>query len=129
MTYSELRYELEAELDRVQPLLAIQRADTPAGKMQENKEFFELERRCFPEIDDACRFYAEKGAWPSLDPQMAILICVRVGHAVQFLEFLLECSPKTVALLPIEGLQKTTALNFLLVDYWMFAGCARWRTS
>lgn len=123
MTWSEIAEELSAEVERLQPLLKAQKENICQGA-----DLIELEKRCFCEIDDACQKFAESGKWPALDQSKAVLAYSRLVHAALFVDFLSE-APDSISMLPIEDMRKATVLNFLLLDYWRFAGCARWRTS
>jgi hypothetical protein len=127
MMLRDLYGELAAQLDALNPQLEALRPKTPAERIKEIDELFELESECCAEIDNAFGQYIATGIWPALEHKKTILICVRLGHAAQFLEFLLK-SPD-VFHPQIEDSQKAKFLRFLFVEYGHFAGYSRWRTT
>jgi len=82
-------------------------------------------------LDTVCKQYAEDGTWPiNMTQIQKVLIYIRMSHAAQFAEFLaINRGGQIFSTQQNLDSQETAVLNFLLVDYWSFAGCSRWLTT
>jgi hypothetical protein len=128
MTWRDLHDQLVKQLDALNPQIEAERPKTPLERIEEVADLLESEKMYWPEIDNAIRDYIASGTWPALEHKKTILIYARLAHAVQFCQFLLG-SPHILTLNPIEDSHKASVLHFLFVEYWHFAGKARWRSS
>jgi hypothetical protein len=81
-------------------------------------------------VDRACFQLARTGTMVPVSDDIATLVQIRIGAAYEFVQFLLgDKRPITSAPLPsVTTMDLEVLLTFLLVDYWHFAGHARWRT-
>jgi hypothetical protein len=103
----------------------------PEEREANQKELFLIEARERPVVDEAARQYARTGQSPILTPHQSLLLYIRIGHAAQFARLLAEAmaGSSRMFLEYYTDSQKASVFEFLLVDYWHFAGCSRWRTT
>jgi hypothetical protein len=105
----------------------------PVKALREKKgvhlnQLYEAEPQERHTIDEACLKYASIGKWPALNQTQAVLAYVRLGNAAEFAQFLARNGAGIFVNQP-EDLPKATILEFLLIDYWHFAGNSRWRSA
>jgi hypothetical protein len=124
MTWLTLYEELAREMDSQQRLVKALRENN----LVPQSVLLESEPGERSTIDEACLRYAEKQNWPALNQVQAVLAYVRVGHAAQFAEFLAGRGAGVFANHVLDS-PKPTVLEFLLIDYWHFAGNSRWHTT
>jgi hypothetical protein len=124
MTWLTIYEELASELDSQARITKVLREQNivPQSVLFDAEP---VERRT---IDEACLKYAANQKWPKLNQVQAVLAYVRLGHAALFAEFLSRSGAGIFVNLPAD-LPKASVLEFLLVDYWHFAGNSRWLTT
>ena len=72
-------------------------------------------------IDGACRQWANGRGWPAMRPDATEFVWDRISEARHFCGWLLPKGGK------FDGVTTENVLVFLLVEYWVLAGCLRWR--
>lgn len=72
-------------------------------------------------IDEACRLWAEQKPWPRMEPATAEFVWDRIVESRMFAQWLSANGAR------FDGQTEQGVLTWLLVDYWAFAGCFRWR--
>jgi hypothetical protein len=126
MDWNQIYNQLAKEMDALSGI---------AATLQESgvvpiESLFEMEPREREAIDDASRQYAATGRLPALNQHQGVLFYIRLGHAAKFAKFLSHAKGED-RIFPenFSDSQIPNILEFLLVDYWHFAGWSRWRTT
>lgn len=127
MHWKEIADSLAEKMDS----LAADVADLPGDKAVHPADLFAVELKERPVIDEGARQYALTGKSPILKSNKSLLLYIRIGHAAQFAQFLAEATADSALMFSdyYTGSQKAIVIEFLLVDYWLFAGYSRWRTT
>lgn len=127
MDWKQIHAQLEEKMDSLAAGVTNSRED----RLVKQRELFSVEAKERPVIDEAARQYALTGKSPLLTPNQSLLLYIRIGHAAQFAEFLAGAMADNALMFSdyYTGSQKASVIEFLLVDYWHFAGCSRWRTT
>jgi hypothetical protein len=127
--WDDIYEELTAEMKRNQAAAKSLAANNLSDYQYQISVLFDAEIREREMMDKICLQYARTKTWPiNMTPIQAILAHIRLGHAQKFAWFLCrwrsEIFPNQ-----FQDSQKQKILEFLLVDYWRFAGNSRWRTT
>ena len=126
MDLIDILVEIEREVDPIS--LEVDRLKNDAIDLVQNG--LDAEPRESGLIDEICASYAENRVWPiNMTPVQTFLIYGRLAQAAYFLQFLADNQVGHAFENPqfdVTPQSKATLYKFLLIDYWNFAGRARW---
>ena|SRR6185369_14038405 len=112
-----LRQEVERSY-RVRVGLEARTRSKAIGQLQQR-----VQRESFlrGSIDEACRHWILRRAWPMMDSETAIHVCDRFEHSVDLAAWLHQNGFRAV------GRTENQLLEFFLVENWVGYGCHRMR--
>src|SRR5262249_51583351 len=87
---------------------------------------FEKDRRA--QVSQTCKHFAQHGEWPKADPALQVLVYERLKAAREFL-WLLHGARNGHGEAPLQiadHADRSSLLNFLLVDYWAQIALDQW---
>jgi len=129
MTWSEISSILFHELAKCTSGIVARQADSLAQYEAQHMERTQACERYSEDIDIACRQFSEHRMWPRLSVLQAELVAIRLNEASAFVDFLerdIEIGESLVLPAPTLSNYEVCILEYLLVDYWAFAGRFRW---